>query len=136
MRDRPDSRITRRISSSVASTGRATTSVRWVMTSKAVWLLNSKTLSIISPLGLGDGALFLGDVRAHADVFLGDFLGLGVGVDAQQAQHAVGRHRQQPYDGPGEVAKPKITPLTARATASVFCMATRLGTSSPKTREK
>lgn len=106
------------------------------MTSKAVWLLNSKTLSIISPsasvmapfssamsarMRMSSSVISsvwaLGSMRSRRSTPLVD----------TDSSHTMGRVM---------VAKPKITPLTARATASVFCMATRLGTSSPKTREK
>ena len=44
-----------------------------------------------------NGAALAAHVHHGADLLFGDFLGLGVGVHAQQAQHAVGALAQQPH---------------------------------------
>ena len=48
---------------------------------------------------LVDGALLAARFRHEHDLFFGDFLALIFGLDAKQAQNAVRRHRQKPYEG-------------------------------------
>ena len=58
-------------------------------------------------LGLGDGTLFLADVRHDADVLFGHFTALGVRINVHQPQHAVGGDRQQPNQRLCDHGKPQ-----------------------------
>ena len=61
-------------------------------------------------LGFLDGTALPAHVHHHADFLLGHLLGLGVGIDAHEAEDAVGAGGQQPHNGlEGRGAYPQHT---------------------------
>ena len=135
-RDRPDSRMVDSTSSPVSSAHTMTISVRWIITSSAVVLLNSKIFSINS---------FSEDSMAPRSSPRSTIMRISSSLtSSSSALGSMWSRRSTPLvdldssqiTGRKTTATAATAPTVARATASVFFMAMRLGTSSPSTRLK
>ena len=124
------------ISSAVSSAQSITISVRWTITSSAVVLLNSKIFSIISfsPDSMAPCSSPISTIMRMPSSDTSSPSSLG-SICTRRSTPLVETVKSQ-MSGRMATDSALTTPQAKRATGSLFFMAMRLGTSSPKTRVK
>ena len=124
------------ISSAVSSTHSITMSVRWIITSPAVMLSNSKMFSIISfsPAWMAPFSSPMSTIMRMPSSDTSSSSSLG-SICTRRSTAFVETVSSQ-MSGRMTAARKATTPQVKRATCSLFFMATRLGTNSPKTSVK
>ena len=135
-RDRPVERMVSSTSSRVASTEMDSTSAAWVITSLTVWSEKSNTLcsssfssSLIEPLSLPRSII----MRISSSVTCSS--STSVLMRSRRSTPLVDRDSSF-TTGLAMVAMAETTRQDSRAISIDFCIAIRLGTSSPNTRVK